>query len=105
MTDRLDDQLRSFFRSENSSGLPSNFSWLVMQRIGQERIARARSRAQLLSLAVSVLALLCGIGLFIGYKFYISAPVPFFELPTPAVLSATTLFAFWFLDTLLKSKG
>jgi len=105
MNDQFDDQLRDFFRREDLPGLPSNFSWLVIQRIGRERIAMARSRAQLASLVISAVAFLCGVGLLLGYRLYISAPVAFVEVPTPALLSATILFAVWFLDTVVRSKS
>jgi hypothetical protein len=98
MSDRSDERLKDYFRQP--ARLPTNFEFLVMQRISGRRLTQARKRAQWQSSLITVaMALSMGAMLFVLGLFF---ELPKFQLPfdgTTVLPALMVLVVAFLLDT------
>jgi len=81
------DKLIAKNLGSSTGRLPSNFSYLVMQKIARLKVERARSGAVSQSVLISLISCLLGVGLLMLHALYTQAPmIAGFTLPTTSAL-------------------
>lgn len=98
-----DKTIKSYFLSTSKDGqLPTNFSWMVMQKVYGIKLARARQRAVWESTFVVLAMLIVSAVLLAGWAMYVGIESPGFlgkiDIAIPALL---TLIGCLLLDAVL----
>ena len=98
----IEDDIKAYFRA-GTVELTSNFSWLVMQRIGAERIALARQQALLGSTLITIGLVIGAVMLGLGANVYLDLAKIQIPFADTIALPACAVFAvFILIDTALK---
>ena len=83
--------LDAYFAQDNSA-LPSNFSWLVMQRVMAKRLEAAQRQGRFYATLASIGCVIAGIGLLVLYSLYAGSVAV--SLPKLGGLAAPVVLAF-----------
>ena len=105
MSDYIDEQLQRHFREPDTVNLPSNFNWLVMQKVFVERVERARGKAWVEILFAWLMILVFGGLLAAGLWFWVGQSVwQLVEIPRLGIACAGIFALFLVVDLFLRSR-
>ena len=104
MSDYIDEQLKRHFREPETVSLPSNFTWLVKQKVFVERVEQARRKAWIEILFAWLMTLVSGGLLTAGLWFWADQPVWQFEIPRLGIACAGIFALFPLVDLFLRSR-
>lgn len=95
MTDQHESVIRKYF--SEPVRLPTNFAWLVAQKVNARRVELAKTRARLLSSLIGFFMCVVSVAILGAYTAYYEVPqlaIPFVEAQ---VLPAIAVFVLIFL--------